>query len=484
MRNNICTQSRRNFLKKTGLGLMALPAFDEIAAAISQPVYFTTGFKISEVTDRSAIFWTRLCSQETPVPIRHQRREEVFRHPIDFDENQPVEKMDGAVAGAAGFVRITLLNGHTEAFRSDWHTATADDDYTVKIPIDDLKSATDYRVEIEARASMTGTSALASGSFRTAPDPRTPAAVNLVACTCQYLWSYDDEERGFKVYDSMRRLRPDFYVHTGDYVYYDKPGPLAFTREKARHKWHAMNSRPAIRDFCREVPIYMLKDDHDLLKNDVDPTAQPYGELSYADGLKVWKEQVLLRGKPYRTYQWGKYLQIWLIEAREYRSNNDIPDGPGKTIWGDEQLAWFKETVAASTATFKLLISPTPIVGPDRDTKKDNHANKNFHTEGAWLRQYLSTVERLFVISGDRHWQYFSEDRETGLMEFGSGPVSDFHAQGWKPGDVRSEHRFLRVKGGFLQVCVSQEDKNPCIQFIHYDVDGNIVNTHTHYAYT
>src|SRR3546814_11958311 len=93
--------------------MIMLPAFEEIAGAISPQVYFTTGFRISEVTCRSAIFWTRLCRQETPVPIRHKRREEVFRHPIDFDENQPVEKMDGAVAGTAGIVRIIVMNGST-----------------------------------------------------------------------------------------------------------------------------------------------------------------------------------------------------------------------------------------------------------------------------------------------------------------------------------------------------------------------------------
>src|SRR3546814_630313 len=94
-RSSMRTQSRRNFLKKTGLSMIMLPAFEEIAGAISPQVYFTTGFRISEVTCRSAIFWTRLCRQETTVPIRHQRREEVFRHHIDFDENQPVEQMDG-----------------------------------------------------------------------------------------------------------------------------------------------------------------------------------------------------------------------------------------------------------------------------------------------------------------------------------------------------------------------------------------------------
>ncbi len=485
--------NRRNFLKKTGLGIIALPVFDDVNIVFSglknttdasdDRIHFTTGFKISEVTDHSAIFWTRLCSQATPNPIVHERRAAIFRHPVDFDEHQPVGKMDGGVRGAKGIVRVSVSNG-AETIVSEWCAAIPDDDYTAKFLINGLKSNSSYRVVFEAKADASSPSSFANGSFRTAPAPHLPTPVNMVVSTCQYFWSFDDEVRGFKVYDSIRRLNPDCYIHTGDYVYYDKPGPLAITLEKARHKWHAMDSRPAIRDLCSETPIYMLKDDHDLLKNDVDPTSQVYGALSYADGLKVWREHVCLSGKPYRTFQWGKDLQMWLIEAREYRSNNDKPDGPHKTIWGREQIKWFMETVAASTATFKLLISPTPIVGPDRDTKKDNHANKTFHTEGTWLRQYLSTQEGLFVISGDRHWQYFSQDRETGLLEFGSGPVSDFHAQGWKPDDVRPEHRFLRVKGGFLNVQVFRKDNRPCILFNHCDVDGNVVNTYTQYAYS
>jgi len=485
------THDRRSFLKTAGLGLIALPAaarangvFDPLNTRLAPEtdgIHFTTGFKISEVTPHSAMLWTRLCSQATPNPIVHERREIIFRHPIDFDENQPVESMDGGVRGAAGIVRAKLSND-TETFVSEWVTASPDEDYSAKFIFDQLTSGTDYRVELEAKASPSERSWFATGRFRTAPDPQAQRAVSFVTSTCQYFWSFDDNERGFKVYDSMRRLQPDFYVHTGDYVYYDKPGPLATTLEKARHKWCAMDSRPAIRDLLREVPIYMLKDDHDLLKNDVDATSTPHGQLSYADGLKVWREHVPLMGKPYRTFQWGLDLQIWLIEGREYRSNNDDPDGPDKSIWGEEQIQWFRETVAASTATFKLLISPTPIVGPDRDTKKDNHANKTFYTEGSWLRKYLATLEGLFVISGDRHWQYFSEDPDTGLLEFGSGPVSDFHAQGWNPDDVRPAHRFLRVKGGFLHIHVRRESGKPCITFNHCNVDGNIVHTYTQFA--
>ena len=208
------------------------------------------------------------------------------------------------------------------------------------------------------------------------------------------------------------------------------------------------------------------------------------GQFTFQQGMQLFRQQVPMSNKPYRTFRWGKALQVWLMEVREYRSANAMQDGPQKSIWGKEQMEWFKRTFSESDAACKILISPTPIVGPDRPQKKDNHANNGFAYEGKWIREFVASRPNTFIICGDRHWQYASKDHETGLLEFGSGPVSDFHAQGWKPGDVRPEHRFLRVKGGFLQVRVFREGEKPCIQFNHHDVDGNIVNTHTQYAYS
>ena len=81
--------------------------------------------------------------------------------------------------------------------------------------------------------------------------------------------------------------------------------------------------------------------------------------------------------------------------------------------------------------------------------------------------------------NGDRHWQYVSKDLKTGLLEFSQGPSSDVHAQGWDQEDLRPEHEFLRVKGGFLAVQVDRENKIPRITFTHYNVDGTSVNSKT-----
>lgn len=474
--------SRRLFLKKAGVGVAALSFRNTVfiqpgkgKSTVPGSLFFTTGCKTAEVTPTSVILWTRLCGQEKPNPVTHQRRESVFRHPVDFDENSPVAQMDGAVQGTPGQVRATLARG-TKRIQSAWYEAGSEQDFTVRVPFGTLKPGTEYSVLWEGRPDAKGAIATTTTHFTTAPDEKVSQPLQLVTSTCQYFWSHDDAERGFKTYDSMARLNPDFFVQTGDYVYYDKPGPLAKNLEKARHKWHAMDAWPALRDFYKKVPTYMLKDDHDLLDDDADPASPAYGDLTFEEGLSVWRENVPLADKPYRTFRWGKDLQIWLTEGREYRTPNKTADNPGKTIWGEEQKKWFKQTVEASDATFKILFSPTPIVGPDRDKKTDNHANAAFQTEGTWLRKYLAAQKNMYVVNGDRHWQYVSVDAETGLMEFGSGPVSDFHAQGWPEDDVRPEHQFLRVKGGFMGVKVFRENGTLMAVFTHYNVEGKQVH--------
>lgn len=425
-----------------------------------------------EVTEDSALVWTRLCAQKEPNPVAHARREQVFRHPIDFDEDQPVRAMDGGVTGVEGLVRMTIRRKGKQIKQSDWMHVSSAEDFTAWHLFEALSPDDEYAVEIEGKSSIRGKSTVVRGKFRTLPPETAVRSANFVTSTCQYFWSFDDEIRGFRTYDSMRKLKPDFYIHTGDYLYYDKPGPLATSVEKARHKWHAMDSWPAIRALYEEVPLYMIKDDHDLLKDDAYLGISPYGQLTFEEGLKIWYENVPLQDKPYRTLRWGRDLQIWMVEGREFRSANTDPDDEHKSIWGVEQRKWFTQTVEQSDATFKLLFTATPVVGPDRERKKDNHANAAFGTEGRWLREYLSQQKGMFVVNGDRHWQYVSRDTQTGLFEFGSGPVSDYHAQGWDADDRRPEHRFLRVKGGFLNIRVERINDQPFISFIHRDVDG------------
>jgi hypothetical protein len=112
-------------------------------------------------------------------------------------------------------------------------------------------------------------------------------------------------------------------------------------------------------------------------------------------------------------------------------------------MWGQEQIDWFMETVAASDATFKILIAPTPLTGPYIDPiEMDNHTNEaGFLTEGRRLLEFIASQENMYVIAGDRHYQYVIEDPESGVREYATGPASNEHARGWDNDDVRPEQR-------------------------------------------
>lgn len=438
-------------------------------------VYFTTGFKIGEVSNTSAIIWTRLCKSKKPISIKHERHDKTFSPPKSFNDDMPISKMDGAVEGSFGQIKVELYSIN-DTITIDWDYVSALRDYTYKKKVKGLKPNTQYKIKLTGRKKKGLPETSSVGAFHTAPDEDEIASVLFTSSTCQYFWSYDDPLRGFKIYDEMKKLKPKFHCQTGDFVYYDKPGPFVRNLEMARHKWHAMNSWASLKGFYMETALYIEKDDHDLLRDDAHLGKKPLGELTFEDGLALWYEQTPIDKKPYRTFRWGKDLQVWLVEVREFRSDNRIADSKEKTIWGNEQIKWFKRTLEASNATFKVLVSPTPIVGPDRPKgKHDNHSNKAFQTEGEWLRDYLAEND-VFVVNGDRHWQYVSVDPITGLREFSQGAVSDSHAGGWEQDNKKPEHKFLRVKGGFLATKVYREVGVPKIKFLHYDVDGHIVH--------
>ena len=172
----------------------------------------------------------------------------------------------------------------------------------------------------------------------------------------------------------------------------------------------------------------------------------------------------------YRTFRWGKGVQIWLTEGRDFRSPNAMPDGPDKTLWGRQQLDWLKRTLLESDADWRVLISPTPIIGPDRVTKTDNHANpKGFWTEGQafldWIKEH--ELDNLLLVCGDRHWQYHAVDgrRSRQIHEFSCGPTCDQHTQRVPPIEgpfIGIERPYAASRGGFLEVTYRPDSTLAC----------------------
>ena len=480
MKLNIIIKRHRALITVSLISLLC-----QLALAQAE-VYMANGIKIGEVDSNSAIIWTRLT--QNPERVRsgnhfikmknfmksHQKSDGMEQIP----EGLTLAEMDGAVPGRAGEVRVHYWPKSRDAEQQStgWEAVAEGTDFVRQFRLTGLEPWTRYQLKVEGRLSETSDpTAVVAGEFITAPAEDHAENIRFTVVTCGDYNRRDNPEMGHVIYETIvNQIQPHFFVHTGDIEYYDKENPWAPSVPLARFKMNRLYSMPNNRKLHNTTASYFMKDDHDITLNDAWP-GKNFGTLTWQQGLDIFNEQFPMGDKPYRTIRWGKDLQVWLVEGRNYRSPNRMKDGPDKTIWGEEQKQWFFDTVNQSDATFKVLISPTPIVGPDRNNKNDNHANKGFKHEGDEIRQFIAKHANLFIANGDRHWQYHSIDDETGVREFSCGPHSDIHAGGYKENKT-SEHQFLRVKGGFLSVEVSREEGAPEIVFRHHDVQGSVVH--------
>ena len=426
------------------------------------------------------------------------------------------ELVEGDLAGAEGTARfeVATTSGFTDAFETAWLAATPDYDFIVKTTVDGLSPGTRYYYRLIYGPDQDLVRTGPTRTFETLDGAEVASEVSFVVVTgmrynaFQNAYEGPDKQLGYPALETILDLRPNFFVATGDNVYYDVPlQAAAKTPAELRKKWHEQFVQPRYADLFAEVPTYWEKDDHDSRYNDSDNTGddEPSPEL----GSAIFLEQVPVADPAapnpltYRTHRINQDLQIWLTEGRDYRSPNMMPNDALKTLWGAEQLAWLRRTLRESDATFKILISPTPMIGPDdaeqagrpaegHDAlKRDNHADPaGFQHERDqffdWLTNNGFLVDQNFyIICGDRHWQYHSI-HPTGFEEFSTGALVDGNSRlGRSPGDPEStdpegliEQPYTQTEpsGGFLHVTISPGER-PTATMRFHDERGVLLHT-------
>ncbi len=464
--------------------LFSLSLFTSISTAIAQP-YFGNGIKIGETSDNSTVIWMRLT--ELPEP-NWDGRKWIGTDDRDFDEGEfgqkqfpdgaEISDMEGSLPGMKGSVRLTWWPQYqpNSKVATGWLAVDPDRDFTRQVTLENLEPGQHYELRIKSRSTNGNPGQTLTGSFTTAPGPHKSESLSFVVTTCQSWKTRDKGTAGLQIYDHMLDLDPAFFVHLGDVVYYDKRSSggdvEARTPELARFHWHRWYGCSDIVKFHNHVPSFFIKDDHDTLTNDSEPGMR-VGNLTWVRGLSIFREQVPFGDRSYRSRRWSEDLHFWIVEVRDHRSPQDMPDGEEKSIWGPEQKAWFKREVLASDAKFKILFSPTPVVGPDRANKRDNHSNPNWTHEGDEIRKFCAE-NNVIVVNGDRHWQYHSIDDKTGVHEFSAGASSKDHAGGFSMDLRTDEHQYLAIIGGFLSGQIKPGRNETELTFRHHRVDGSV----------
>lgn len=303
--------------------------------------------------------------------------------------------------------------------------------------------------------------------------------------TCGQGYGIDEDRGGMRTYASMLAQDPQFLVHSGDTIYADDALPAEIrlpdgtlwrnrlTEEKSKpaetldefrgnHRYNLLD--PQVRRFNARVPVFAQWDDHEVLNNwypgERLPAASGYRvrevDLLAARSRQAFFEYQPIRSHPdrriFRRIRRGSLCELFFLDLRSYRSpngpNRQPMRGPDTAYLGSAQLAWLKEAMAASTATWKFVCSDMPLglVVRDGPDAFENAANGDGPPLGrelelASLLRHLRDhrVRNVVWLTADVHYcasHFYDPARAQfgefdGFWEFVSGPL---HAGTFGPG--------------------------------------------------
>ncbi|MGG8405721.1 alkaline phosphatase D family protein [Streptomyces sp. 12297] len=335
-------------LPAAAAGLVTAPAF-----ALSGRPQALWGTQTGEVTAHSALVWVR--SDRPARMIVEAAPTESFR--------RGVRRWTGSLLGpATDFTGTTALHGLPPGRQVHYRVLLAD-------PDDPRRTGEPVH-----------------GTFRTAPERRRDGV--------RFLWSGDlagqgwginPELGGYRVFEEMRRLDPDFFLFSGDTVYADGPilpsVPLrdgriwrnVTTEEKSKvaetldefrgaFRYNLLDAN--LRSFYAQVPVIAQWDDHEVRNNwypgqllddpryvvkDVDVLAgrarQAFGEYFASPGAAPSARGAARApaaapgaalpagsgsahsggrsdGRMYRVVRQGPLLDVFVLDMRTYRNAN------------------------------------------------------------------------------------------------------------------------------------------------------------------
>jgi phosphodiesterase/alkaline phosphatase D-like protein len=267
------------------------------------------------------------------------------------------------------------------------------------------------------------------GTFETAPKPRSSK-------TIKFAYSGDTDARPnagqtepfwghMLALKSMLEEKNDFNIHMGDTMYSDSevpdPGPSAVTRAQKWARYKLNLGEPNLTKLRKSTGFYSHWDDHEFIddfspnQDSFTPTGadQPItldGEKLYETGQRAFRDYAPVsysdKSGIYRTFRWGKNLELFFLDERSFRSAEawvggacdnpatgardivptlpqstrnafaaldpslaepvsqackDAINDPSQTMLGERQYNRFIDDVDSSKARWKLVINEVPI---------------------------------------------------------------------------------------------------------------------------
>jgi alkaline phosphatase D len=413
---------------------MLLPSLYVQASA--QQINNNTSFEIShgiasgDVTDKSAIIWSHVNNQPAQMNIEYDTN-------VNFTNPLRKTAQANSTTDFTAHAKLDGLKPDTQYYYRVWFTGSDIIDNNTNSSNNNLSATSNIAEQIEV-----GTFRTAPSSNMTTSNSSSPISFIWSGDLGGQNYCRNAEEGGYSIFKSMQSLNPDFFIANGDMIYADgacrAQGPIFFNNTSNQNitwtnipgdfksiadpsvdwnnvtevrsifmeHWKYNRNDTYFKEFLRNTSMYSQWDDHEII-NDFG-SKWPYWNLfsvnreGYPNIAKEGRNAFFyyspldsdnnnnnndtandLDKRIYRSFNWGKDLDLFLIDARSYRSQNHLADAPdsNKTMLGDEQLGWLKQELVNSNATWKVISSDVPISIPTGNNAsilgRDGWANGN-----------------------------------------------------------------------------------------------------------
>lgn len=383
-----------------------------------------------------------------------------------------------------------------------------------------------------------------TGKFKTSPNEKESGTINFViagdlggATLCR------QQEIGYPIFSIMKSIAPDFFIFNGDQIYADgtcndltnlvknnyrywqniegnfkRVNDIDWNDKDKLNKtflqhWEYNREDPHLQNFLNDTSMYSQSDDHEVIDNygnwsfyEVSKYPIERNKTGYANLVKTginyfFEFSPIEQNKEnpyqiYRMFQWGKNLDLFLLDAHSYRTVNTLQDTPqnNKTLYGKQQIDWLKNKLLLSNSTWKIISNPIPITIPDCigymqacNNWATNSASNTltFTNERNQFLKFLDerNIKNVIFITTDVHYaatvkvsQDFDRDGDLfTFYEMTNGPLSVYTTDKPYPLDPTINATYLYSESalfnfGHIKIEKEQDDK---YHFIYDVIDSN-----------
>ena len=482
----------------------------------SDSLIISHGIASGDITDDSAVAWSR-SNREAQMHVEYDTNS-------NFSQPKPTN--------------TTTLNNHTT-------------DYTTHVKLEGLSPDTLYYYRVwfstpQANKNTSLTSDTLAGSFRTSPDPsfssnNKPISFIFAADLGGQKHCRQVDNGGYPIFEKMKELSPDFFIANGDMIYAADECPVQGPSDNWKNipgnfsgiadpnvnwtnieqvrntylkHWQYNRADPYLQSFLQNTSMYSQWDDHEVINdfgalwtywNSFNNDREGYFNIVNEGRKAFFNYSPIDRNlndtnRIYRSFNWGPYLDLFILDGRSYRSPNSIADTPenNKTMLGSEQLDWLEQGLMNSSAIWKVISSDIPISVPTGANAsilgRDGWANGNetnfssktgFERELQQLLEFLdnSNTKNVVFVTTDVHFPanilYEVDANNDGdkliFHELISGPLSAFRfgTPGGAPIpklDTTFNPKILYEEGGVFNFGYAEVQKNPEDNLVHLGV--------------